>query len=50
MDRGAWWYTALEVAQSQTQLRDLAAAAGEFEDRDHLCLVHDILANRASTL
>ena len=50
-DRGALWTTVSEVAQSQTQLSDLAAAAaGEFEDRDHLCLVHGILPNRAATL
>ena len=51
-DRGAWWATVHEVAQSQTQLSDFTAAAGEFEhceDRDHLCLVHDILSNRAAT-
>ena len=50
MDRGAWWATVNEVAQSQTQLSDLAAAAGEFEDRDHLCFVHGIFPNRAATL
>ena len=50
MDRGAWWATVNEVAQSQTQLSDLAAAVGEFEDRDHLCFVHGILPNRAATL
>ena len=49
-DRGALWATVSEVAQSQTQLSDLAAAAGEFEDRDHLCFVHGILPNRAATL
>ena len=31
MDREAWWATVNEVAQSQTQLSDLAAAVGEFE-------------------
>ena len=30
-DRGALWATVSEVAQSQTQLSDLAAAVGEFE-------------------
>ena len=50
MDRGAWWATVNEVTHSQTQLSDLAAAAGEFEYRDHLYLVHGILPNRAATL
>ena len=44
------WATVHRVTKSQTQLSDLAAAVGEFEDRDHLCFVHGILPNRAATL